>query len=334
MTYPQGISFRATSGYVTDVSPSTYEIYDTNTGPPNYPVTTPQGNTVGYETGTSAPSNPRNRSSTNDARLAGAHSSTSATQRYRFDLPSTGSYNIRVAAGDAVYSSNTNIELFDTTTSLGVLCSGSTGAGNSFKDASNTIRTALLWPLNNTAATVTFTTTIARFKLSTGTSAGIAHLYIESAGGTQTYSYSATGGFVLSGTSARVKTAIKTPTGGLTLLGTANPARGATRTTIGGLIFGGTATPLRSLVRAATGGVLFSGAASVSFFSAVPSLTVIASGGILIRGTAAMVRGVVKAVTGGVVFGGSSSVTLTPDPSPTTKHNFKRGRRPRTRPNY
>lgn len=334
MTYPQGISFRATSGYVTDVSPSTYEIMDTNlSGTPQYPRTTAQGNTVGYELG-AVNSSPRNRNSGNDARLAGAHSCTSTTQRYRFDLPATGSYNIRVAAGDAVYSSNTNVELFDTTTSLGILCSGSTGAGNSFKDASNTIRTAAAWVSSNTAVSKTFSSTIARFALSSGTSANIAHLYIESAGGTQTYSYSATGGFILSGTGPIVKGAIKTSTGGLTLLGTANPARGAARTTTGGLTFSGTATPLRSLVRAATGGILFSGAASVSFSSAVQSLTVIASGGILIRGTATMVRGMIKAVSGGIVFGGSASTSFTPDPNTSTKHNFKRGRRPRTRPNY
>lgn len=159
-------------------------------------------------------------------------------------------------------------------------------------------------------------------------------IWVSSAGGPQTYSYSASGGLVVSGTGPTVKGAIKTPTGGLTLLGTASPTRGVTRTTTGGLTFSGAATPLRSLVRAATGGILFSGAASLSFFSAVQSLTVVATGGLLIRGTAAMLRTVVKAATGGIIFGGSASTVFTPDPNASTKHNFKRGRRPRTRPNY
>lgn len=181
MAYPQGISFRQSSGYVTDVSPSTFEITDTvGSGIPEYPRTTAQGNTVGYELGNPANSNPRNRNSGNDARLAGSHSIPDALQRYRFDLPASGSYNIRVAAGDAVYSAATYVELFDTITSLGVLCSGSTGAGNSFRDAANNIRTAAAWPGSNTAAAVSFATTIARFKLSTGSSTTIAHLYIES----------------------------------------------------------------------------------------------------------------------------------------------------------
>lgn len=159
-------------------------------------------------------------------------------------------------------------------------------------------------------------------------------LWLNKLGGTQSYSYSASGGFIVSGTGSTVKGAIKTPTGGITLLGTANPARGASRVATGGLTLGGTATPLRSLVRAASGGVLFSGTASISFFSAVQSLTVVAAGGILLRGTASMVRTVVKTVTGGIIFGGSTSTILTPDPNASTKHNFKRGRRPRTRPNY
>jgi hypothetical protein len=182
MALPQGLNFRNTSGYVTDVSPATFEIFDpASSGTPQYPRTTAQGNTVGYETG-SINSNPRNRNSGNDARIAGCHSMNSATQRYRIDLPATGSYNIRSASGDGTYSVNAYLEVLDTTSSLGVLVNNaSTGIANSFYDASGTLRTALLWPTLNTAVSKTFTTTICRFKFSTGSSSSIAHLYIESA---------------------------------------------------------------------------------------------------------------------------------------------------------
>ena len=46
MAFPQGIDFRATSGYVTDPTNCTYEIG--NAFSATYPRTTAQGNTVGW----------------------------------------------------------------------------------------------------------------------------------------------------------------------------------------------------------------------------------------------------------------------------------------------
>lgn len=155
---------------------------------------------------------------------------------------------------------------------------------------------------------------------------------VTGGGGVQTFSYTATGGLVASGTSTVIRGAIKSTTGGLTTGGTASTIRGVARTTSGGVAFSGASTVLRSLVRTASGGLLFSGAASLSFSSAVQSLVVTATGGINFSGAATKIRGIVRTVTGGVIFGGSASVTLTPDPNPTTKRHFKRGRRPRTRP--
>jgi hypothetical protein len=186
VTFPQGINFRASPSATTDGANEDYEVYDPNaSGTPQYPRTTPQNNTVGYTTG-SWGSNARDRNPANDRRLVGAHAVASgdAPRDYRIDLPTAGTYNIRLAAGDGAYVINTKVELFDNSSSLGVLCSGSTGAGNAFKDATDTIYTAANWPGSNTAVSKTFTSTICLFRIGDGVNTcGYAHFYVESAGG-------------------------------------------------------------------------------------------------------------------------------------------------------
>ncbi|HRF10955.1 MAG TPA: hypothetical protein PLR37_02295 [Candidatus Accumulibacter phosphatis] len=181
MSFPQGIDFRATSGYVTDPADHTYEIGITA----NYPRTTAQGNNVGWETS----SDSRNRSTSPDARLAGIHRTTGTTVRtYRIDLPATGDYTVRLAAGDYSYSTGIKVELFDTTTSLGVLASTSTTAAARYRDATDAEHTAANWPANNNPVTKTFSTTILRAKVgSTGGGGGvIACLYVEAVAGGNT----------------------------------------------------------------------------------------------------------------------------------------------------
>lgn len=178
MGFPQGIDFRATSGYVTDPADHTYEIGITA----NYPRTTAQGNNVGWETSSES----RNRSTSPDARLAGNHRTTGTTvTTYRMDLPAAGSYSIKLAAGDYSYASGIKVELFDSTTSLGVLASTSTTASARFRDATDVEHTAANWPANNNPATKTFASTILRAKVgSTGGGGGvIASLYVAAAGG-------------------------------------------------------------------------------------------------------------------------------------------------------
>lgn len=187
MAYPQGIAFRSTSGYVTDTSPDDVETStaDTdfgNVSADSYPRTTPQGNTVGWELGVNQLIT-RNRNSAH-GRLGGKHQGNDAT--FRLDLPSTGDYSIRVAAGESSYSTPTVSELFDTSSSLGALTSGSTSAGNKFKDATDVERTSAAdWEANNAAVTKTFTTTICRFLVGvTDTTDGtFAFLSVASAGG-------------------------------------------------------------------------------------------------------------------------------------------------------
>jgi hypothetical protein len=193
MALPQGINFRQTLAYVTDGANESWE-GDGSAGPtiPTYPRTTAQGNTVGWESGAGVSVNARDRNSGNTARLAGCHFAADGTHvnNFRIDLPSAGNYNVRIASGDPSYARSSKVEMFDTSTSRGVLCNGSTGAANSFLDASGTVRTAATWAANNTSAAITFTTTICRFRVGAGSGSigdsPIAHVYIESAGGATT----------------------------------------------------------------------------------------------------------------------------------------------------
>lgn len=186
MAFPQGIDIRATAAFVTDPTNCTSEIGTTA----NYPRTTPQGNTVGYTTATAI--NTRDRNSGNDARIAGmVFDGGSAIIVYEIDLPATGSYDIFIAVGDASYArSNQKLEVFDNTTSLGVLFTGaSTGAANSFLDATGVARTAANWPSLNAKVTKTFSTTKAVFKFGDGTNMTFAaHIFMQASGGATTFS--------------------------------------------------------------------------------------------------------------------------------------------------
>lgn len=231
MAYPQGINFRATAGYVTDGAGDTYEIGTTA----NYPRTTPQGNVVGWEdaiTGT------RDRT-VQDPRLSGIHyftSTTGVTARFRFDLPAAGSYDIRLAAGDPAGGTYAKIELFDTTTSLGVLVNqmGTAIAANSFADAANTIYTYANWLTSNTAVSKTFASTICRFKIGAGLGANeaITHLRVAAtaaAGSATVPGATLTGASTITPGAATGGTAGSAP--GATLTGTSTIAAGAATAT-------------------------------------------------------------------------------------------------------
>lgn len=187
MAFPQGINFRATAGFVTDGANEDYWITEVGFGGSSYPVTTAQGNNVGIEgDGANSSHGSRNRNAGNDRRLAGmgfgGAGGGGSAYSFRFDLPAAGDYNIRVAAGDANYAGDVGIELFDTTSSLGTLVSGSTSAANRFKDATNTEYTAANWPGSNTAVLRTFSTTICRFRINPTLGSSdkrFAHLYLE-----------------------------------------------------------------------------------------------------------------------------------------------------------
>lgn len=179
MAYPQGMNFRSTSGYVTDGTGEDNETGQLAAG--TYPRTSAQGNTVGWESaGSDHPT--RNRSAANDRRLAGCSFTDTAAADFRFDLSSTGDKVLRCGIGDQAYSrANQKVEIFDTSSSLGTLFSGvSTGAANSFLDATGTARTNAAFNGSNASVTKTFSTTICRFRCGDGTNPTfVAHLYVE-----------------------------------------------------------------------------------------------------------------------------------------------------------
>ena len=178
MAYPQGINFRDTLAYVTDVSPEEFE-----DGQPgiDYPRTTAQGNTVGFEQLLDS----RDRNAGVDRRLAGLNFSNAAQVDFRLDLSSTGDWSIRLAAGDYNYAQGTAIDVYDTTTSRGSLATGSTSAAQKYKDATNTEYSAAAWPGSNSAVTKTFTTTICRIRLlNNGGVNVISHVRLDAAADT------------------------------------------------------------------------------------------------------------------------------------------------------
>jgi hypothetical protein len=179
MAFPQGVNFRTTLGYVTDGPDEFAEVGFAA----DYPVTTAQGNTVGWEVVNSGV-NARDRNASNDQRLAGTvFNSPSEIDTFRIDLPSAGNYNVRFAAGENNYARSTLWDLYDSTTLLGHLTTGSTSAANHFKDATDTEYTAANWPSQNTINPQTFASSILRVKNVTSVSSFMAHLYVETQAG-------------------------------------------------------------------------------------------------------------------------------------------------------
>lgn len=186
MALPQGINFRATSGYVSDPTGTTNEVSKVV----NYPRTTPQGNNVGWETLTGT-LDTRNRNSGVDARLAGVEflgAGAGNSAIYRIDLPSSGSYNVRAALGDIGFSVRVGAILQDGSTDVATLIADDTvtGAGGNFYDATGTLRNGESdWVANNAALTQSFSTSILRVRIpgSSAVTKSIAHFYVEAAGG-------------------------------------------------------------------------------------------------------------------------------------------------------
>jgi hypothetical protein len=176
MALPQGINFRSTAGFVTDGTNEDHEL--TNSGSNDYPWTTAQGNSVGWET-VSGNYIVRDRNAGIDRRLAGLNFNVIDTPTsFRIDLPATGNYNVRGAFGDDSYTGNVAFDLYDTTTKLVSLSTGTTSAASKWKDATNTEYSAAAWPGSNSPYAATFASTIMRVR-AVGTGQVIAHIYVE-----------------------------------------------------------------------------------------------------------------------------------------------------------
>jgi len=305
MPIKQGINFRNTAGYVTDGTDHTYEILFGT--PANYPRTTPQGFTVGWEVvGTSGPQT-RNRSTSIDTRLAGTCFNTTASDvlTYRVDLPNSGSHDIRIAAGDNSYArSGLKIELFDDTTSLGILVANGTTAGGKFRDATDAELTAAAWPAGNTKVTKTFASQIARFKLGNGTNQTyLAHLYIEgvAAGGAL---LGASGSSVATGI-ANLSTSINLAASGIAVAtGMAALATSIKLAASGNAVTTGTANLSAGAGLSASGSSVATGTASL-----LTGISLSGSGNAITTGTGGLLTAISLSASGSSVATGSASLT-------------------------
>ena len=166
-----GLNFRGTSAYVTDGTNETYVLASDT-----YP-TTRDGVTFGYTSGMPS-GNGRNRTTGVDRRLAGMHfDGGTADAEFRLDLPAAGTYEIRMALGDAVTANTHGGNLTDGVTTLISIPAGSNSP--TFTDATDVGHTAPNWPSNNNPASVVFSTTTAFFQYVGTGNVCVAHLYFK-----------------------------------------------------------------------------------------------------------------------------------------------------------
>jgi len=183
MGFPQGFNFRSSAAFTVDgyQDQSVIEPVASNS---QYPTTFPSGTVAGWE-GDGTFIDGQNFI-TAPPKLAGHHYSTNLTscQDFRVDLTQPGVWDINLGVGDGSYVIDSTITLFDTSTSLGTLSSGTTPAINRWRDALNTEFTSrALWDASQAPARRKFATTIARFRLGTVNSTRLCHLKIEWAPG-------------------------------------------------------------------------------------------------------------------------------------------------------
>jgi len=86
-------------------------------------------------------------------------------------LPSTGSWTISLAAGDASYSQEQYITLLDNGAAFAAYAGENTAAG-SFMDATGEVYPAAGWSSSNTAITHTFTSTTFSIQVGPTTATG------------------------------------------------------------------------------------------------------------------------------------------------------------------
>lgn len=209
-SWSASINFRETAGYVTDDTGQTYCLNE------SYP-TSRDGLTFGFTDGLGG-DRVRNRDSGLDPRLAGGHFSNSSGSQdrvlvFELDLPTAGDYRVKIACGDPFNTRvNQKAEVFDDTSSLGVIVNDASTAAGAWVDASNTERTNEADWLANSAfsADLTFATTTFVLKIGTtnadSSQTFLAHLFVEyipAAGG---YTLAVDpGSYALTGTAANLE---------------------------------------------------------------------------------------------------------------------------------
>ena len=148
--WAQGFDFRATSNYVTDPSGDTYVLASTL-----YPT---HGSNVTYGWASTALVSSRNRTTSEDPRLAGINYTNNGTPAtFYVTLPSSGTYNVALAMGDAGYEQcwvQCQIQLMDGSTVLATLTKGTTNL-NYFYDTEGNNWSGAQWPTHNLTQQVT-----------------------------------------------------------------------------------------------------------------------------------------------------------------------------------
>lgn len=184
MALPFKFNFRSQAADGTDNAGETYVVSNPQSPGGNMEAYSVVRDSITFGWVTPGGGGTRTRTHT-DVRFLGCHfNEVNTTESFRVDLPSTGSYTIRIAAGDAANAQTVKVELFDNTTSLGVLCNGTTSAPDRFFDAVGAEYSGANWPANNTAVTKTFATTTFIVKIGNGSASAtgwIAHLEIAAA---------------------------------------------------------------------------------------------------------------------------------------------------------
>lgn len=170
-----GINFRASSGFVVDGANETYCLADDL-----YGSTSRGGFTFGWESGMLS-TNDRDRSNAVDRRLAGINFDGNVNDAiFRLDLPAAGTYEVRIAAGDASAIINKGGQVRDDASVLFSLANGTLPASGRFYDATDTVYTTVAWPGSNTPQTQVFASTILRYVMtSTGGNNAIAHIHAK-----------------------------------------------------------------------------------------------------------------------------------------------------------
>lgn len=181
LSAPVGVEFRFTSGYVTTATNDTYSLGET------YPISrTPVGQATAFTFGwTTAPVGEVDRINTNPAQLAGGvyyNTVSGAGANFEFDLPSTGTYTIDIAMGDASFTNTQFVKVFDNATLLASYGPVSTGANNFVDISNNTWTSPTLWLSSHVSITHAFTSTHLNILIGAGQTTGasiIAYLLIS-----------------------------------------------------------------------------------------------------------------------------------------------------------
>jgi hypothetical protein len=186
MAWNKAFNFRATATYVTDGLDTTYVIETGSNAPNQYPITR-NGVTFGW-LGVAGAYATRNRSLSNDVRLAGCHFANNGNslvaKKFRVDLPAAGDYTLWLAMGDpANPATNATVAIYDGTTLIAGY--GPTNlAGNQFIDATGVVRSAASWVSAGAGSplSASFATTTLFIDVGNTASAGaspISHLFIS-----------------------------------------------------------------------------------------------------------------------------------------------------------